>query len=478
MSLDKINALCYQATKQGSDKIKETIAHCSSPPLSLQSSSDKSLSLSKIPGFVWSLTSDQSLSDSFKVCPRHVQKASSKDSKPVYCNSDTLIASLWDFAGQVIFHNSHSLFISDSGVILITFNASMELTDKIIPHKGCRQPPECCTTISSIHYWLQVVNSVCSVKENVLLVGTHIDKLHHNLKKAREIATKKILPELEKELSDKPYAQHIAGIGKDLKSALEQSCFFVTNKYPDEEIESLKDTAVRVATPLREGKPLYFLKIEQALLQVDKKVISRSKMVDLVAENAHPLGEDSEEFKGILEYFHNNRTILYFNQIKDLVILSPNWLAKLFSYVIAAESYKTESNYKTAYKWLTKCGVLHESLLQHMLDKFQSDYPIPSINPITKKQVVDILLCFHLVAQIDNKAWFGDEETFPLPESGDTFIVPSLVPADDERNPPQTEQERIVYFMFNTGFIPTSLLNQLIAECVCRSVRRNDRLLW
>ena len=112
-----------------------------------------------------------------------------------------------------------------------------------------------------------------------------------------------------------------------------------------------------------------------------------------------------------------------------------------------------------------------------MLDKFQSDYPVSGINPITKKQVVDILLCFHLVAQIDSKAWFGDEETFPLPESGDTFIVPSLVPADDERNPPQTDQERIIYFMFNTGFIPTSLLNQLIAECICRSVRRSDQLL-
>ena len=85
------------------------------------------------------------------------------------------------------------------------------------------------------------------------------------------------------------------------------------NKYPDEEIERLKDTAVKVATPLREGKPLYFLKIEQALLQVDKKVIPISKMVDLVAENAYPLGENSKEFKGILEYFHNNCTILYFN---------------------------------------------------------------------------------------------------------------------------------------------------------------------
>ena len=76
-----------------------------------------------------------------------------------------LLAVFWDFAGQVIFHNSHSAFISDSGVIMITFNASMKLTDKIVPHEGCLQPPECHTSISSIHYWLQVVHSTCSVQK-------------------------------------------------------------------------------------------------------------------------------------------------------------------------------------------------------------------------------------------------------------------------------------------------------------------------
>ena len=185
--------------------------------------------------------------------------------------SDSLVGSLWDFPGQVIFHNSHSVFISDGGVTLITFNASMELTDKVIPRESFPQPPECCTTISSIHYWLQVVNSVCSVKENVLLVGTHIDKLHPDLKEARKIASKKILPKLEEELCGKPNAKHIACIGEGLKIALEQSCFFVSNKFRDEEIEHLKTAAVRVATLLRDNIPIFFLKIEQALLKVNKR---------------------------------------------------------------------------------------------------------------------------------------------------------------------------------------------------------------
>ena len=398
-------------------------------------------------------------------------------------DSDSLIASLWDFAGQVIFHNTHSVFISDSGVSVITFNASMKLTDYIVcDDRDTLHPTECCTIISSIHYWLQVVNSVCSVKENVLLVGTHIDKLHPNLKEARKIASSQILPVLEKELIATRYADHIAHCKSEgLKRALKKSCFFVSNICRDEEIEKLKDAATGVATLLRaKEKPLLmYLKIERVLLQLKKKVISVSTMHNLVAENTS-LDKNSPEFKRILEYFHSNRTIMHFSQIKslkDIVILSPLWLAKLFSYVIAAHSYITGGKFDWAWKRLTEYGILHESLLQHMLGKFHLDYPVDDEVRVTKEQTVDILLHFHLLARITSKAWFAEEDFPRPPDSGDTFIVPSLVRIDD-RNPPKTQQERIIYFMFKNGFIPVSLLNQLIAKCICRSVERDDRLLW
>ena len=113
-----------------------------------------------------------------------------------------------------------------------------------------------------------------------------------------------------------------------------------------------------------------------------------------------------------------------------------------------------------------------------MLGKFHSDCTVASLIQVTKQQVIDILLCFRLLARITREAWFAEEGFPTLPEGGDTFIVPSLVRANDDRHPPETEQEKIIYFKFSNGFISTSLLNQLIAECICRSVRRNDRLLW
>ena len=416
--------------------------------------------------------------DSYQPHPLHLQQKFSL--KAALYNPNGPIASLWDFAGDVTFHN---VFISNEGVFVITFNASMELTDDIIPREGSPQPPECCIAFPSIHYWLQVVNSVCSVKENVLLVGTHIDKLHPDLKKARKIASNKILPVLEKELHGKPYAHHIVAYSsKGLKLALKKSCFFVSNKCQDEQVGHLKAATMKVAISLRKEKPVMFIKIEQALLQLNKQVISVFTMLALVAKNAISLSKNSAEFKGILKYFQNNHTILHFGEtdsLKDLVILSPHWLDRFFSYVIAGHSYENGGELDWAWKWLTEHGILHESLFQHMLDKFHSDYPVAGSIQITQQQAVDILLCFHLVAFITREAWFA-EDSFPtLPDkSGDIFIVPSLVRVDDDRNPPESEQERIIYFKFNSGFIPTSLLNQLIAECICRSVRRNDRLLW
>ena len=403
---------------------------------------------------------------------------------------DSLNVTLWDFAGQVIFHNTHSVFISEEGVPIITFDASVKLTSEINLRDNSSPLQEKSTGISSIHYWLQVVDSMCSVEGSegdlspllptALLAGTHIDKLHPNIKEARKIAKKKILPVLEKELCEKPYAQHLAGSKKGLMAALEEFCFFISNKVRDEEIERLKNTSVKAAVSLKMRQPIFFLKIERALLSHNEQVISKSKLFEIIAQSVFSLDEDSEELKGILRYFHNKRVILHFSQVKslqDFVILSPRWLVKLFSYVITAHTFATvRCDLDKAWKRLTKHGILQENLLEHMLKKFHSDYP--SAVSISYQQVVDILLCFHLIARITKEACFSEEGCPSLPDHGDVFIVPSLVPRDEAKVPPSTKQERIIYFVFTNGFVPVSLLNQLIANCICHNVQRNNRLLW
>ena len=456
-----------------------------SPKIIRQSrdSSSTSTPISKV--VITPPTQDKVLSDIYT--QEIIQNAPSKATQ---YDPESLNVTLWDFAGQTIFHNTHSVFISEEGVPIITFDASVELTNEI-NHRDASPPlHEKSTGISSIHYWLQVVDNMCSVEggkgdlspllPTALLAGTHIDRLHPDIKEARKIAKKKILPVLEKELSEKPYAQHLAGSGKGLMAALKQFCFFISNKFRDEEIERLKNSAVKASTSLRKKQPIFFLKIERALLSHGEQVISKSMLLEIIAQSTFPLAENCEEFESILRYFHNKRTILHFSQVKSLqeiVILSPRWLAKLFSYVITAHTYVTmASDLDKAWKRLTKHGILQENLLEHMLKKFYSDYP--SAISISYQQVVDILLWFHLIARITKEAWFCEEGCPSLPGHGDVFIVPSLVPRDTTKIPPITEQERMIYFVFENGFVPVSLLNQLIADCICHNIQRKNRLLW
>ena len=66
-------------------------------------------------------------------------------------------------------------------------------------------------------------------------------------------------------------------------------------------------------------------------------------MLEVIADSAFPIAENSQDFEGLLRYFHEKRVIMYFSQIKSLrnvIILSPRWLAKLFSYIITAHTYK------------------------------------------------------------------------------------------------------------------------------------------
>ena len=192
----------------------------------------------------------------------------------------------------------------------------------------------------------------------------------------------------------------------------------------------MKNSTVKAATSLRRKQPIFCLKIKRTLLSHYEQVISKSKLLKIIAQSLFSLDENSAEFKGILEYFHNKRVILHFSQVKslqNLVILSPRWLVKLFSYVITAHTFVTMGcDLDKAWKRLTKHGILQKNLLEHMLKKFHSDYP--SAVFISYQQVVDILLCFHLIAHITREAFFSEEGYPSLPDHGEVFIVPSLVP--------------------------------------------------
>ena len=202
-------------------------------------------------------------------------------------------------------------------------------------------------------------------------------------------------------------------------------------------------------------------------------------MFDVVTENAFPLDMNSPEFKGNLKYFHDSHTILHFNEIKslkDLIILSPNGITKLFSYVIAAHAILQNWKWiwlglETAYQ----IAFFMSPFFNTCWIKFHSNYPVAGSIQVTQQQTLDNVLCFHLLACIiyeGSMVCWRRSSFAPIRVLTHLLFLRSFV-----------QMIKILLklsrrdYMFNIGFIPTSLLSQLITPCICGSVKRNDQPL-
>ena len=172
-----------------------------------------------------------------------------------------------------------------------------------------------------------------------VLVATHIDELHEDITVARKIAFEKIVPVLLKELEGKPFLNHIAGSkNNELFTEGSPSIFFMSNKKRDPiVINQLKQVITKIAFTNKQPRPIRYLKMERKFLHLayqDKVSVITLPQGKDVAQNC---GLSEGEVKKALQHLHKKGTILHFAEVSGLsniIILSPNWLAKLLTYVL------------------------------------------------------------------------------------------------------------------------------------------------
>ena len=402
---------------------------------------------------------------------------------------DGVDVTILDLAGQLQYHNTHSAFIRKENIIMVVFNASQPLSQNIkLRPTSLRSDPM--TNSQNIHFWMKTVHSIChepgddsdkaALLPIIMLVATHLDLLGDSAEKTKE----QIIQALADELEGKPYAKHLAGHGEGLLNALRKYCIFLSNKNRDPRIiELLQSTVIEVATPiLSKEQPLVFLKIERILLSTDKGVLSKEEFHEITYSCGFLAAIDSHEFSFALQYFHNRGTILHFASVvslKKLVILSPHWLTKLFSYVLIAHPYqRIGGHHDNAFRNLTQKGVLAGSLIIYMLELFNSSEKYASFE-IELRQAIGLMKQFYFVAQVDHTAKFligvkiGNEKQL--------YIVPSLLPMDaPQQNVPESHYDniKIVYFNLPDGFLPPMLFSQMMAMCINRNRDKQEDILW
>ena len=404
------------------------------------------------------------------------------------CGMDVTIL---DFAGQVQYHNTHSVFIRKDNLIMIVFNAAQPLSANVkIRSSSLRH--HLMTYSENIHFWMKTVHSTCrepgddtdkaSLLPVIMLVATHIDLLEGSVQDAKE----EIIHVLAEELKGKPYAEHLAGHGEGLLNALRKYCIFLSNKDRDSTvIRQLQDTIIEVALPiLSKEYPLVYLKIERKLLSMEQGVITLEEFHEVAHRCGLLATIDSKEFANALEYFHNKGTVLNFPSIeslRNLVILSPHWLTKMLSYLLIAHPYKhTGKDRDISFDTLKQRGILLESFLSHMLDLFNTSGVVGY--QIKQAEAVHLLKWFGFLAPISSNTKILDKKVEVITQERRLYVVPSLLPDDeqDQKKIPVKDNEnvRMVYFYFPEKFLPSMLFNHVVAMCINRNEEKREDLVW
>ena len=467
-----------------------------------KSNTKEAESLSKQKGTVQPLDEESSQGAGNTNTKSHVQEIAAEDlskaksikekgANKIIKLRDGIDVTMLDFAGQVQYHNTHSVFIRKENVIMIVFKASEALSTNVKVRSSTLQKDPM-TYSENIHFWMKTVHSIChepgdgsdkaSLLPVIILVATHLDLVEGSVEDTKEL----IITALEKELRGKPYARHLAGHGEGLLVALRKYCIFLSNKVRDSQtIEKLQSVIVEVAAPiLSKEHPLIYLKIERKLLALQKGVITIEEFHSIAYECGFVADINSQEFAYAVEHFHHNGTILNFastKSLKKLVILSPHYLTKLLSYLLIAHPYKYTGNGRDfSFNNLKQRGILLESFLSHMLGSF-NDSGVTGYQ-IQQDEAVDLMKFFGFIAQISPKTEILDKEVKIITEENGLYIVPSLLPDDekDYKKLPEKHSEnvRIVYFHFPDQFLSPMLFNQLVAVCINRNEEKREDLIW
>ena len=394
---------------------------------------------------------------------------------------------IWDYAGQHVFQHTHGLFVSEEVVCLIVFDASKMLEE--IPerrYKDDKSPAR--SSIETITYWMDLISCRVSKKSTsdsdlseflptFILIGTKIDLLSSNIKEAEEIALRRFVPVFKEKFASKPFAKHIAGSKNGrLFTRGSHSIFFLSNRERNPEVVAKLQHVILKAAP-KKSRPTRLVKMERKLMLLSYE--EKMSVVDMeqVKELAKSCGisQDDQEVLEVLKFFHQKGTLLYFHQVPSLsnvIILSPQWLAKLLTYVLTnlicqpagvpLGQYAEERNKK---------GLLRQELIEYCINRFLAEennkgHKVPKL---MVKDVVDLLLNFKLIVDA-SEASLGTKRI----KLCGIYLVPHLLPVLEFV--PLTDPYKIFYH-FPGHFIPDILLDQLIVKCAEWNKRQEFRFL-
>ncbi|CAG2188078.1 unnamed protein product [Mytilus edulis] len=299
----------------------------------------------------------------------------------------------WDFAGQKEFYATHQTFLSANAVYLLVVDISEDFKSKTYENMIEK---EFDSIGEYIDFWLDNIHCYCtgdkktSMQRNdemdlnppVIIVGTGIDKI--------------LLDDREKRKSS--FLQHLnISMSKQEKRRHFRKPHFLSNKIPSknkQEFEELRTDILcktKALSNWEENLPIRWIVLEKEMYRKqtetailfseaegetprceNKKVILYTEAECLASECSFPdVQKETSELDSFLKYEHEIGNIVFFKEVKEYIVLDPEWLVDVFRCFVSHD-YNGEALGMPEWAVLDETGKLEDALIEKLLKKVPS----------------------------------------------------------------------------------------------------------
>ncbi|XP_038049627.1 uncharacterized protein LOC119723150 [Patiria miniata] len=347
--------------------------------------------------------------------------------------------SLWDFAGDTLYHCTHHVFMPDRALYVIVFNLHAAVSDE----DG---------QLQKLLFWL---HSVCAHARHpdavIIIVGTHkasvpeahrlrfTDELHRRI--TSHFCHRLVLNPLD----DKPL-------------------FLVENSQPvDEDFKQLRAEIFRQVESAEYAQETYPIKYLHFYREIQNRrklaetdcaayVMTLDQISDLARDTCDVTNED--DLKSMLRFFGEAGELIHKDDddiLRQHVVLDPQFLVDVMKKLVRIPRGSKRSH-RFAVNWrdYESSGIINEGLLQHIYGDMLHLVPL-----LTKLLQAYDLMC--PVASVFNPNC-----------SQKSFLVPAMLPPyrgeSMEFWKPQSKEE-VFYFDFGS-FDPSTVYSRLLTRCL------------
>ena len=358
---------------------------------------------------------------------------------------------LLDFVGDRGYYSYHHLFFRHEALYLIVFNLSEFANEDF---------KDVSTRIQRLQFWLKSICSRVPHCTQILLVGTHREKLDIN-------CIKILNDHLKRFLSEKYCA-------KVMENDVHRLVFFpVENTLGNKDIgiqelqSKIKSVAIeqqkRIIT--EHNIPLLWILIQDLIMKLKRNsdaafCVSLDEFQRMIMDDFF-LRDKCSLSKDMLKYFHKIGLIIYVDKKQDFdlsnwILVCPEKLIDIFINISSKPTESTTYRGSLKYDWnlLQRKGILTKQLLQSLLSTVEKE----------EVAVIAFLEHYGLICPLEYKGIAisakCDCDIQP------THFVPSLLPLSANGDTPvwHNNDGDKTFYVFFCNFLPEALFHQLLSR--------------